>query len=654
MRSLFTLIFFFCLLASCKTGSVAVNTGAKAFEQKKYALAADLLSKEIANEDDLYKKIEKLQLLAETYSEMNRPDGQVAALQKVRDLDQNPKYIFDLALAQKYSEDYEQAIENLEKYIALSKDIFNTSGHLTYCREMANYTKSQGNISIQNLEKINSTSSDYAARPYKKNFLVFTSSRASSTGDLVQPWDDSRSSDLFMAEARGDNWGVLIPFSAPINTELAEGAATFSKDFETMYFTRCDYLELGNSYCQIYKAEADGDLWYEPTLVSVFSDSVNIGQPHLSNDNSRLYFSSDANYGFGGNDIYFMIDQSGVWSQPYNAGYSVNSAKDELFPSTDSRGNLYYSSNGKQGYGGLDIFKASPDKFAFGPSVILPYPINSGADDFSFVYLKEAKENDTAYILEKAIFSSSRKAGKGSDDIYLYEKLFINLYELDLTVLEKQYEDPEDSESSIMGMQALEGAIVLFKGQEKISPENGKLRFTLEEDIDYKVLVTKTGYFNKRISFSTKNLKNPDSLLITLYKEVELEKIFPEKEIVIQNIYYDYDKASLREESLPILDQLVSFFEENSDLTIEIGSHTDSRGSDSYNADLSQRRAQSVVDYFVSQGVPGGQLSAKGYGESKLINSCTNRIECTEEKHQENRRTTFRVTSSDGVMNSGN
>ena len=143
-------------------------------------------------------------------------------------------------------------------------------------------------------------------------------------------------------------------------------------------------------------------------------------------------------------------------------------------------------------------------------------------------------------------------------------------------------------------------------------------------------------------------------MLITLFKEVELEKIFPEKEIVIQNIYYDYDKASLREESLPILDQLVSFFEENSDLTIEIGSHTDSRGSDSYNADLSQRRAQSVVDYFVSQGVPAEQLSAKGYGESKLINSCTNRIECTEEKHQENRRTTFRVTSSEGVINSGN
>jgi outer membrane protein OmpA-like peptidoglycan-associated protein len=142
-------------------------------------------------------------------------------------------------------------------------------------------------------------------------------------------------------------------------------------------------------------------------------------------------------------------------------------------------------------------------------------------------------------------------------------------------------------------------------------------------------------------------------VLITLFKEVELERIFPEKEIVIQNIYYDYDKASLREESLPVLDKLVSFFEENNDLTIEIGSHTDSRGSDSYNKDLSQRRAQSVVDYLISKGVTAEQLSAKGYGETKLINACKNGVQCSEEEHQENRRTTFRVISSSGVLESG-
>lgn len=653
MKSIFSISLLIFLLASCKTGSVALNNGNQAFEQKKYVLATSLLKKEIANEGDLFKKIEKLQLLAQAYNEMNSPERQVEALQEIVELDKNPQYLFDLALAQKHNENYEDALENLEQYKALSNDFFNTSAHLKYCEEMVDYKEAQSNIRIENLENINSTSSDYAARPYKKGFLVFTSSRSSSIGDLTQPWDHSKSSDLFMAEPRGDSWGAIIPFGPQINTELAEGVATFSRNFETMYFTRCDYLELGNSFCRIYKTEADGDLWYEPELISIFSDSVNIGQPHLSADGERLYFSSDANFGYGGNDIYFMLKEGSSWSQPYNAGFSINTDKDELFPTTDRSGNLYYSSNGKQGYGGLDIFKAGPDKFAFAPSEILPHPINSGADDFSFSFLKEPKKGDSDFVLEKAVFSSTRKGGKGSDDLYLYEKLFINQYALELLILEKTFADPNDSESKILESQALAGAIVIMKGQESISPADGKLLFMLEAETDYKLLVSKPDYFNKSISFSTKGLRSPDSLLITLFKEVELEKIFPEKEIVIQNIYYDYDKATLRQESLPILDQLVSFFDENKDLTIEIGSHTDSRGSDKYNKDLSQRRAQSVVDYFITKGVPSAQLSAKGYGESKLINRCANGVTCDEEEHQKNRRTTFRVISSDGILESG-
>lgn len=313
---------------------------------------------------------------------------------------------------------------------------------------------------------------------------------------------------------------------------------------------------------------------------------------------------------------------------------------------------MYYSSDGKGGYGGLDIFKSSPDKFAFTTSVNLPFPINTGADDHSFIFLQEENPNSNAIIIEKAIFSSTRKEGKGMDDIYTYEKVFINYYALDLTVVEKQYQDPENSDSEVLGLQALEGAIILMKGQEKITPVNGNLIFDLEADTDYKVLVSKTNYFNKSIQFSTKGLQSKDSLLITLFEEVELEKIFPETEIVIPNIYYDYDKATLREESLPVLDKLVSFFDENQDLKIEIGSHTDSRGSDKYNADLSQRRAQSVVDYFIAKGVPSEQLSAKGYGETKITNKCTNGVECSEDEHQKNRRTTFRVISADGIIDS--
>jgi outer membrane protein OmpA-like peptidoglycan-associated protein len=638
---------------SCKTRALLINDGAKAYEQKKFVLASDLLKKEIANENDLYKKIEKLQLLADAFDEMDQPAGKVNALQQIKDLDANPQYLFDLALAQKENEEYTSALSSFKTYKALMNDSYYTDPQIKLCEEAISYLPAKSNIKIANLEQINSSASDYAPRLYKNGAIVFTSARASSVGDLVQPWDNQKSSDLFFANKNKGIWEGVENFSEVLNTPLAEGIATFSKNFETVYFTRCDYLDLGNSFCRIFQAEADGDTWYEAGLLSIFSDSVNIGQPHLSADGQRLYFSSDAPFGYGKNDIYFMIKNGAEWSQPYNAGFFINTEKDEVFPTTDSKGNIYFSSNGKTGYGGLDIYKAAPDKFAFAPASLLPYPINSGADDFSFIFIKEAVKGSQDMIIESALFSSSRKGGKGNDDIYKYEKLFINFYVLDLSIIEKKYENPLNGESNVLGMQALPGAIVLMKGQEKISPVDGKLKFILEAETDYKILISKTNYFNRSIEFSTKELRSTDSLTITIFKEVALEKIFPEKEIVIENIYYDYDKATLREESLPILDKLVSFFDENQDLKIEIGSHTDSRGSDQYNQDLSQRRAQSVVDYFIAKGVPSAQLSAKGYGESKLINECANGVECSEEKHQKNRRTTFRVISAAGVLESG-
>jgi peptidoglycan-associated lipoprotein len=653
VKNLIFITLLFVAFQSCKTSALLIKDGTKAYEQKKFILASDLLKKEIANENDLYKKIEKLQLLAAAYDKMNQSEGKLDALKQIKDLDSNPQYLFDLALAQKENEDYSTSLSSFKTYKALMNDSYYTAPQIKMCEEALNYTPTKSNIKISNLEKLNSSASDYAPRLYKNGAIVFTSARAGSLGDLVQPWDNQKSSDLYFSNKNKNDWEGVENFSDVLNTPLAEGIATFSKNFETSYFTRCDYLALGNSFCRIYKAEADGDTWYEAELLPIFSDSVNIGQPHLSADGQRLFFSSDAPFGYGQNDIYFMIKDGAGWSQPYNAGFSINTEKDELFPTTDTKGNLYFSSNGKTGYGGLDIYKAAPDKFAFAPASLLPFPINSGADDFSFIYTKEAVKGSQEMIVESALFSSNRKGGKGNDDIYKYEQLFVNLYTLDLSIIEKQYADPLNGESKVLGMQALPGAIILMKGQEKISPADGKLTFVLEADNDYKILVSKSNYFNRSIEFTTKGLKSADSLTITIFKEVELEKIFPEKEIVIQNIYYDYDKATLRPESLPILDKLVSFFEENKDLKIEIGSHTDSRGSDKYNEDLSQRRAQSVVDYFIAKGVPSAQLSAKGYGESKLINECANEIECSEDKHQENRRTTFKVISASGVLESG-
>ncbi|MCB9255858.1 MAG: OmpA family protein [Chitinophagales bacterium] len=653
MRNLVLICFLFLSLQACKTAALNINSGELAYEQKKFVLAIDLLKQEISKENDPQQKLNKLYMLADVYAQINDAPGESTTRQEIADLDSNnPLVYLELGLSQKKNEDYESAITNLERYKSMSQDVFNSNPHIAACKEILDAQNQVSNLVVSKLKGINSSASDYNALPYKNSSLVFSSSRNSSTGDFKHPWNGEKNPDIFISNKNGNAYSTPESFSDFINTEKAEGGICFSKDFQKAYFTRCENAEFGNSYCKIYEIEADGDQWYEAKAMVIFSDTVNVGQAHLSADGNRLYFSSDAPYGFGGNDIYFIEKMDFAWSDPINAGFYINTEKDELFPTTDSEGNLYFSSNGRMGYGGLDIYKAAPDKLGFAQAEALPYPINCGADDFSFVFLKEKPQNAEDKILESAVFSSSRKGGEGSDDIYLYEKVFINLYELHLSIVEKSYSDSLDSESEVLGLKPLAGAIVLFKGQEKISASDGKLLFALEAESDYKILVTKTGYFNKSISFSTKGLSSRDSLLIKLYEEVELERIFPEKEIVIPNIYYDYDKASLRPESLPVLDQLISFFEENNDLRIEIGSHTDSRGSDKYNQDLSQRRAQSVVDYFIQKGVASAQLSAKGYGESKIINGCFNGVDCSEEKHQENRRTTFRVISAEGVLES--
>ena len=209
-----------------------------------------------------------------------------------------------------------------------------------------------------------------------------------------------------------------------------------------------------------------------------------------------------------------------------------------------------------------------------------------------------------------------------------------------------------------MGLVALDSAEILLTKENilnnntVLSDEKGMQYFDLKAETDYKITVSKKDYFTQSITVSTKYLKDIANINILLRDTVVLEKIYPEKEIVIDNIYYDLDKANLRDESFPVLDKLISFFEENNQLIIEIGSHTDSRGSDAYNIDLSQRRAQSVVDYFIQKGIPKSQLVAKGYGETKLLNTCGNDVNCSEEEHQKNRRTSFKVISEKGILQS--
>ena len=212
----------------------------------------------------------------------------------------------------------------------------------------------------------------------------------------------------------------------------------------------------------------------------------------------------------------------------------------------------------------------------------------------------------------------------------------------------KTYSIPEDPKSNIIGKEILKDAkveLISNKVLAQLTDGNGMTKFALEKEMDYNIDASKNGYLKKSTTTTTKGKRDANRTEVVITVEIELEKIFSSQDIEISNIYYGLDSTQLRPESFPALDTLLSLFKQNPDITIEIGSHTDSRGSDAHNLKLSQGRAQSVIDYLISKGISPERLIAKGYGETKLINNCGNDIKCTEDEHQRNRRTTFRVIS---------
>lgn len=655
MKNIIFILLIGILFFSCK-GTNEIKDGSLAFKLKKYQLAKALLPGEIASAKD-GDKVTKVLELADSYKFSNDPENAAKWYQKALDEGANNKILFDLGRMHKQSENYEAALATFEKYRKITYDDLNSLPEISICKKAIVEISKPNNMAVENVEKINSSQSDFSTTLFKNNSLIIASTRNTSKGADIHPWNGEKNSDLFIIDIKT---GKATAMDSTINTTLPEANITFNKDFSIAYFTRCDFGDDPNvnGYCHIFKTEKDGDGWYKPEKLNLFDDTINVGQPFLAPDGKRLYFAAETPFGYGGKDIYFAEINNNKIGFPINAGYAINTPKDELFPTVDSRGNLYFSSNGRTGYGGLDIFVAKPMNRGFDDAVQMPYPINSGADDFSLVFSKEYDGKQLEGVVEEAYFTSTRKGGKGGDDIYMYKKELFNTFKLELNVIAKTFENPEDDASKFLGMQNIENAEVsLFNSitnesvKEK-TDKNGMAYFPLQAETDYRVLVSKQDYFNKSIVVSTKNYKDLNTVEIVLKDTVVLDKIFPEKEIVIENIYYDLDKANLRAESLPVLDKLVRFFEENKDLTIEIGSHTDSRGSDDYNQDLSQRRAQSVVDYFISKGIPKAQLIAKGYGETKILNECFNDVNCTEEEHQKNRRTSFRVVSAKGVLES--
>jgi outer membrane protein OmpA-like peptidoglycan-associated protein len=461
-----------------------------------------------------------------------------------------------------------------------------------------------------------------------QNGAIFAADKEVFSGRKTSAWTGNSYLDLYtMQKDSAGNWLSPELLQGDINGRLHEGPATFSEDGNVVYFTRSNYLkrkmvvsEDQENNLKIFKATLVNGVWKNLEEFPYNSDDYSVGHPTLSTDGKKIFFVSDMPGGLGGADLYVCEWEGDKWGKPINLGVNINTHGNEVFPYYHSDGALYFSSDAHNSMGGLDVFITYSDGKRWATPENLNYPLNSTKDDFGFSL---NKDNTSGFV------SSSRAS---SDKLYAFEKFppKFNLYGI---AHEKGGETRiPDVTVEITNMTTNEIQVIK-------SDQQGKFKFPLKPESEYHLLCTKMGCFTKTDKISTIGRKYSEDF----YADFEVEKIVIDKPIVLENIYYDFDKWNIRPDAAAELDKLAKLLQDNPEIDIEMGSHTDSRGSDQYNMVLSEKRANAAVKYLISKGIESKRLTYKGYGETIHVNQCKNDVPCSEVEHQKNRRTEFKV-----------
>ena len=670
MKRLLNIIAFF-VLSTTVFGQIQLyKRGLASFDKGQYDLAIKDLAK-VMNIDEsekanLYHKI------AESYRLSNRWVEAVPFYQKAFEAKlANPEAHFHYAFALKAAGNYDMALRELQQFIDSKSTIkaFNEKAYreVNTLKTIEEIKKKQNVVEFKNLAQLNTKGSEFAPM-VRGEELIFTASRKNKTYSNGLPYVglykvkiDKKIAEMSKIEKFSD---------AVFDDERNEGTPTFSPDGKTMIYARGNTgkrKDLSPDMDLYICRYVDGSGWTEPRYVSASDSASWDGSPAFSRDGKTIYFASNRPGGLGGLDLYRVnMDASGRFGTPANMGKEVNTAGDEMFPYVAEDGKLYFASDGHPGLGKLDLFLA----VRTGGKVTVENmgsPYNSNMDDFGLVISKRGD----------VFFSSNRAGGVGDDDIYFYEapqktELIKNDDPSKNPLLVSKPSDP-DSLTKALAIKTvnyyLKGTIFTQNNANESIPldssrvrilnaENQELvtefttekngRFgpiTLKEDGDYIILADKKNFLTKREDFSMAGRAIPQSLLkkpvtdTTFYTSLIIDQVFVGKTFRVDNIYYDLDKWDIRSDAALELDKLVQTLSDNPQIKIELGSHTDARATEVYNLRLSQKRAESAINYIVTKGIARERLSAKGYGEGILIIPNAK----TEAEHQTNRRTEFKV-----------
>lgn len=505
--------------------------------------------------------------------------------------------LLHLARMQHIMGKYNDAIRSYTQYRDSVPSSIEVQNGLEGCR-MAAIMKKKGSLySIRKLPILASRRADYSPALYGDDWdqLYFTTTRPQATGDELSGVTGVKMADIFFTrkDDKG-NWEKPEPVQGEVNSEYEDGACCFTPDGKTMYFTRCTHDPEYPRYAVIMSSSRSDASWSKPQEVRISGDTLSTyAYPAISPDGKWLYFSSDMPGGHGGMDLWrIAIDDHGL-AAPENLGPEINTFGDEVFPSFRPNGELYFSSDGHPGMGGLDLFRAVQDTTGRWELRNLGVPMNSAGDDFGMTF--EGLHN-------RGFFSTNRGNGRGWDQLMSFECPEV-VQNIRGWVYEKDgYELPE----ALVYMVGNDGTNLRLSVR-----ADGSFVQEVKPDVDYVLLATCKGYLNHKqeISIDTSSISREYVLQFPLASMTD--------PVLIRNVFYAFDSADLTEGSTLALDSLALLLEENPGVTIELSSHCDYRGADSYNLRLSQRRAESVVSYLIDKGISPQRMTPVGYGESR-------------------------------------
>ncbi len=648
-----SLIILTIIISSC-SGKRIYTKGKEAISIGEYYKGTEKFKKAYRKVKDPDKRMEMAYELAKSYHQLGEYNrAAIWYKNAIRRGHPNDSIIILAAESLRASQKFDEAKEYYNLY--LEKKPYSTKAldGIEACDSIKSWEKKPSRYKIEHLKAISSRESDYSAiyTSSRGNEIIFSSMREHEQADKsINSITGQRFSNVFQAnyDLQKQKWETPVPIDdrGAINTLDEEGAASFSPSGDMLVFTRCATDTEKNMGAAIYSSAIARGNFSEAKNLNIVPDSLIAAHPYFSMTGDTLFFTSDINGSIGGTDIWMSIKSGGSFGKPINLGEPINTRGNESFPTTDNNGNLFFSSDYHPGFGGLDIFKANKDENGNWQVENMKSPINSAGDDFAMTFLPN---ND----YPKGLFSSNRK-GTRRDDIFTFE-----LPPMEFNIKGKVYN--KDTKQAIDGARI---RVIATDGTDlRIRANDGEFKINLKAETEYIFAAYQDKYLNDKTKVSTIDLKDSKTFDIEFF-------LTPINEpIRVDNINYAFGSSELEESSKQALDTVVQILKTNPTITIELMSHSDHIGSAQANSLLSQKRAQSVVDYLILKGINANRLVAKGYGETwpKEVDELIAKqysflkkgnilneqfINSLNEEQQEiarsiNRRTEFRVLSTD-------